>query len=102
MRTLTALIILLTVLHCAHGQVNKHLTLAELATANQAKLSQLSVGTSKDAVLTLIGVATAETRDGIVNNPWSTEAFSGPDGMPVEVLLYVTRKNQPFTPVRRS
>jgi len=79
-----------------------HLTLAELASANQSKLAQLSVGMNKNDVIALMGNSTAKTGDGIVNNPWTVETSVGKDGAQYEALYYVTRKNQPFTPVRKS
>jgi hypothetical protein len=80
----------------------EHLTLAELASANQSRLAKLSVGMSKGDVIALMGSSIAKTGDGIVNNPWTVEAYAGRDGAQYEALYYVTRKNQPFTPVRKS
>jgi hypothetical protein len=85
------------------GQVaGGHLTLAELASVNQSKLAQLTVGMSKNDVIALMGNSTAKTGDGLVNNPWTAETFVGKDGAQYEALYYITRKNQPFTPVRKS
>jgi len=56
----------------------------------------------KEEVVALMGTDTAGTRDGIVNNPWTSEAFADKDGARYEVLYYVTSKNLPFTPVRKS
>jgi outer membrane protein assembly factor BamE (lipoprotein component of BamABCDE complex) len=78
------------------------LSLADLASANQSKVAQLSVGMGKEDVVALMGNATASTRDGIVNNPWTVETFTAKDGARYETLYYITRKNQPFTPVRKS
>jgi hypothetical protein len=79
-----------------------HLTLAELAASNQAKLINLSVGMNKQDVISLMGNQTARTRDGVVNNPWTVETSIGKDGAQYEALYYVIKKNQPFTPVRKS
>ncbi len=83
---------------CASPE-KQDLTLAELAASNQSKLVQLSVGMTKSDVVSVMGSETAKTRDGIVNNPWTAETM-GAAGC--EALYYVTRKNQPFTPVRKS
>lgn len=101
MRTLgVAIVLVLCVAGCA--RLSGHLTLSELASSNQMKLAELSVGMSKQDVITLMGNNTAKTGDGIVNNPWTIETFVGRDGAQYETLYYVTRKNQPFTPVRKS
>jgi len=84
------------------ARVSGHLTLSELASSNQQKLSGLLVGMSKQDVLLLMGNATAKTGDGIVNNPWTVESFIGRQGEQYETLDYATRKNQPFTPLRKS
>jgi uncharacterized protein DUF3192 len=78
------------------------MSLAELASANQAKLARISLGMSKEEVVTLMGSNTADTNDGIVNNPWIVEGFADSGGAGFEVLFYVTRPNPPFTPVRKS
>lgn len=83
-----------------HGA--KSLSLEELASQNQAKLVRLSAGMSKEEVLAFMGDQTADTRDGLVNNPWTVETAVGKDGAFYEALYYVIRKNQPFTPVRKS
>lgn len=57
---------------------------------------------TKDQVKDLMGATGAETRDGVVSNPWSAENFNGKDGAKHEVLFYITRKNPPFTPIRKS
>ncbi|MGH7788937.1 MAG: DUF3192 domain-containing protein [Candidatus Binatia bacterium] len=77
-------------------------SLAELASSNQGRLNSLSLGMTREQVLTHMGAGTAATRDGIVNNPWTVEAFTNGRGVQYEVLYYVTRKNPPFTPVRKS
>lgn len=84
------------------AQGAKPLSLEALASANQAKLVQLSTGMTKEEVLSLMGDQTADTRDGVVNNPWTVETSVGKDGEFYEALYYVIRKNQPFTPVRKS
>lgn len=80
----------------------EHLSLEDLAAVNQAQLVRLSLGMSKEEVLTVMGSHTAKTRDGIVSNPWIVETSIGDDDVPYEALYYVIRKNQPFTPVRKS
>ena len=100
MRALAMLGVAVVLLGCASR--GEHLTLAELASANQSKLVKLSVGMNKSDVIALMGDRTAQTNDGIVNNPWTIEASVGKDGAQYEALYYVTRKNQPFTPVRKS
>jgi hypothetical protein len=83
----------------AQGQ----LTLTALASSNQVKLvNHVSIGMSKQDVISLMGNQTARTKDGIINNPWMVETSVGNDGAQYEALYYITRKNQPFTPVRKS
>jgi hypothetical protein len=94
------LVVAVVLLGCASR--GEHLTLAELASANQSRLAKLSVGMNKSDVIALMGNSTAKTGDGIVSNPWTVEASVGSDGAQYEALYYVTRKNQPFTPVRKS
>jgi len=107
MRALITVIAALALFACSgtsrrDAGLEGHLTLAELAASNQSKLAQLSVGMSKNAVISLMGTQTSKTRDGVVNNPWTVEASVGKDGAQYEALYYITRKNQPFTPVRKS
>ena len=79
-----------------------YLSLGELVTSNQSSLSHISIGMNKSTILNLMKSSAAKTGDGIVNNPWLTEAFIGKDGSQYEVLHYITRNNQPFTPIRKS
>ena len=108
MRALSAVIVALMLFACSGGtsrrdaRLEGHLTLAELAASNQSKLAQLSVGMSKKDVISLMGTQTSKTNDGVVNNPWTVETSVGKDGAQYEALYYVIRKNQPFTPVRKS
>jgi len=108
MRALGVVIVSLVLFACAGGTSRKdagleeHLTLAELAASNQSKVTQLSVGMSKTDVISLMGAQTSKTRDGVVNNPWTVETMVGKDGAQYEALYYIIRRNQPFTPVRKS
>jgi len=109
MRALSAVIVALMLCACAGGGTSRtdagtegHLTLAELVAKNQSKVAQLSVGMSKKDVISLMGTQTSKTRDGVVNNPWTVETMAGKDGAQYEALYYITRVNQPFTPVRKS
>jgi len=95
-----ALVVVLVLSACASRP--SHTALEELAGANQGKLLHLSLGMSRNDVLKLMGSQTARTHDGIVNNPWTVETSVGRSGAQYETLYYVTRKNQPFTPVRKS
>lgn len=105
---MSAMIIALMLFACSGGTsrrdagVERQLTLAELAASNQARLAKLSVGMSRNDVVSLMGDQTSKTPDGVVNNPWTVETSVGKDGAQYEVLYYVIRKNQPFTPVRKS
>jgi uncharacterized protein DUF3192 len=95
--------LLLSVSCSASSQrVSEQLSLDQLASSNQAKLMRMSPGMQKEEVVALMGTTTAKTRDGIVNNPWTAEGFADKDGSRYEVLYYVTSKNLPFTPVRKS
>lgn len=72
------------------------LSLAELASANQSRLAQLSVGMNKNDVIALMGSRTAKTRDGVVNNPWTAETFVGKDGAQVRSALLHNPKKPAF------
>jgi hypothetical protein len=100
MKIATLALVLVASVLSAHAA--KPLSLEALASANQAKLLHLSTGMTKEEVLSLMGEQTADTRDGVVNNPWTVETSVGEDGSFYEALYYVIRKNQPFTPVRKS
>jgi hypothetical protein len=102
MNALSMLVIAILLSSCANRGGAGQLALADLASANQSNLAQLSVGMSKKDVFARMGNSTAKTRDGVVNNPWTVESSVGKDGAQYEVLYYITRKNQPFTPVRKS
>lgn len=78
------------------------MSLAELASSNQAKLMRMSLGMTRAEVIALMGVDTADTNDGVVNNPWTVEGFIAESGAHYEVLYYVTKPNPPFTPVRKT
>jgi hypothetical protein len=73
-----------------------------MASSNQGHLVQISLGMTKEQVVGVMGTVPADTNDGVVNNPWTVEAFTDHGGARYEVLYYVTRPNQPFTPVRKS
>ena len=81
----------------------EELRLGGLVASTLTRLAKLSVGMSKaDVVKTMgMGTDTAKTKDGIVNNPWTTETFTGRDSAKYEVLFYVTRTNPPFSPIAR-
>lgn len=100
MNTLGKLVIMVLLSSCS--STGEHLELSELVAANQSNLARISVGMSKKDVIGLMKNNTAITHDGVVNNPWSVESFLGKDGAQYEVLYYITQKNQPFTPVRKS
>jgi Protein of unknown function (DUF3192) len=108
MRALSTVIVALVLFGCSSGTARRdagvegQLTLAELAASNQAGLVKLSVGMSRKEVISLMGSKTAKTPDGVVNNPWTVETSVGKDGAQYEALYYIIRKNQPFTPVRKS
>jgi hypothetical protein len=80
----------------AHAETLK---LGELAYQNRDNLNRLSVGMSKDEVVKIMGTDNAETRNGLVPNPWTTETVTGRDGGKYEVLYYLTRKNPPMTSI---
>jgi Protein of unknown function (DUF3192) len=104
LRISTNLIVAIVLLAGAFGAPSaaERLSLEDLASTNQASLVELSPGMSKADVLSIMGDHTAKTRDGIVNNPWIVETSVADDGTLYEALYYVIRKNQPFTPVRKS
>jgi hypothetical protein len=113
MRALSTVIVALVLFACSgtsrkdadprrDADLEGHLTLAQLVASNQSKLLQLSVGMSKNDVISLMGNQTAKTRDGVVNNPWTVESVLGKDGAQYEALYYITRTNPPFMPIRKS
>jgi len=95
-------VVVLLVSCSVFAEEGERVSLGTLAASNQSKLIRLSIGMTKDDVLALMGTNTSKTHDGIVNNPWTSESFTDKSGVQTEVWYYVTRKNQPFTPVRRS
>jgi hypothetical protein len=72
------------------------LKLGTLAVQNQSNLNKLSVGMSKGEAIKIMGTDNAETRNGLVPNPWTKEMVKGRDGGEYEVLYYLTRKNPPM------
>ena len=82
----------------AYGE---ELKLGGLVASNLTRIAKLSVGMSKADVIKTMGTDSAKTNDGIVNNPWTTESFTGKDGAKYEVLYYVTRNNPPFSPIAK-
>jgi hypothetical protein len=82
----------------AYGE---ELKLGGLVASNLTRITNLSIGMSKADVIKAMGTDTAKTKDGIVNNPWTTETFTGKDGAKYEVLYYLTRNNPPFSPIAK-
>ena len=101
-RCVLGLMVLMVASCATRSGPRAQISLAELASLNQAKLAHVSIGMRKEELVILMGSNTAETRDGIVNNPWTAEGFATDSGARYEVLYYVTRPNPPFTPVRKS
>ena len=106
MRTLIALLAVSMLFGCSGAKSRKEaavkpFTLADLAASNQANLLKLSLGMSKQEVISLMETKTAMTHDGPVHNPWTVET-SAKDGVRYEALYYIIRPNQPFTPVRKG
>jgi hypothetical protein len=94
--------VLAVILICAAATVAggcRGAALGELASSNQVRLSQISLGMSKEVVIATMGHQSAETHDGVVHNPWIVEMFADKDGTAYEILYYVTRKNRPFRAV---
>jgi hypothetical protein len=69
-------------------------SLPDLAVENQSNIARLSVGMSKSDVLKRMGDKTAETRNGMVANPFKTETFLDKQGRQYEVHYYVTERNR--------
>jgi hypothetical protein len=88
-------VILGSLVACASGSKN----LGHQIAANREGLAKLTVGMSKPQVLNTMVDVRAETKDGVVKNPWTTETITGRDGARYEVLYYVTRPNPPYTPI---
>jgi hypothetical protein len=82
----------------AHAETLK---LGTLAVQNQSNLTKLSVGMSKEQAIKIMGTDNAETRNGLVPNPWTTEMVKGRDGGQYEVLYYITRKNPPMMSIAK-
>lgn len=97
-RTLSAIAVVALIIAPLVVQAEQ-LKLGKLVESNIKSVSKLSVGMSKADVVKTMGTNTAKTNDGVIENPWTTESFTGRDGGKYEVLYYVTRKNPPFTPI---
>lgn len=69
--------------------------------SNNSNLQQLSAGMTKQQVMQTMGQFYSEVHDGTVTNPAKTRTIQiGNDNF--EVLLYMTRKYPPFTPLQES
>jgi hypothetical protein len=73
----------------------------ELLARNQAAISRLAVGMTKDEVMATMGTDSAVTKNGLVLNPIRTESFTiGADVF--EKMFYVTSAHRMFGPVNES
>jgi hypothetical protein len=66
---------------------------------NNASITHLKIGMTRDQVVALMKSNTTEVRDGPLSNPYRTEAFQR-DADIYEVLYYLTRSHPPFTSIR--
>jgi len=71
----------------------------DFLTQNNANISQLALGMTREQVVTLMKSDTTSVRDGPLSNPYKTESFQR-DSDNFEVLYYLTRKHPPFTSIR--
>lgn len=93
----------LLVLLCAFagGAVACETPYRELLAQNNANLARLALGMAKDEVVKVMGDCTTQVKGNPFGNPLRVEAWQkGADTY--EVLYYLTRRYQPFTPVRES
>ena len=76
--------------------------LEQLAQGNQVNINKLTVGISKSAVVETMGTKVASTNNGLVLNPFRSEAFQDKSSVQYEILYYVTEKNRPFQPIKNE
>jgi hypothetical protein len=93
-RTLTAAVLAALLTACATG--SNEVSLAQLAKENQTNVGQLAIGADRQQTMALMGTKTAKTRDGVVNNPFRTEAFKDTAGARYEIHYYVVAVNRKF------
>ena len=73
----------------------------DLLKQNNANISRLSVGMTKDAVASVMTMCTTKVHETEYSNPFRADAVQkGQDAY--EVLYYLTRGHPPFTPIRES
>jgi len=93
-RTLTAAVLAVLLSACATG--SNEVSLAQLAKENQANVGQLAIGADRAQTMALMGTKTAKTRDGVVTNPFRSEAFKDAKGARYEIHYYVVAPNRKF------
>jgi len=93
-RTLTAAVLAVLLTACATG--SNEVSLAQLAKENQANVGQLAIGADRAQTMALMGTKTAKTRDGVVTNPFRSEAFKDAKGARYEIHYYVVAPNRKF------
>ncbi|MET0351275.1 MAG: DUF3192 domain-containing protein [Rhizobacter sp.] len=93
-RTLTAAVLAVLLTACATG--SNEVPLAQLAKENQANVGQLAIGADRAQTMALMGTKTAKTRDGVVTNPFRSEAFKDAKGARYEIHYYVVAPNRKF------
>jgi Protein of unknown function (DUF3192) len=101
MRKQSIAILLSGLLIAAAAYAGEKVSYREFLARNVTNSSRLSLGMTKEEVAGIMGVFETETRDGPINNPWTTEAFKHGEDT-IEVLYYLVRRNPPFTPILKS
>ena len=98
-RSIAVVVALLTL--GAFAATAEELSYREFLSRNAANSSKLSLGMTKEQVLSIMGNLRTQVRDGPISNPWKTEGFArGEDTF--EVLYYLVRRHPPFTPILQN
>ncbi|ARN21212.1 hypothetical protein A4W93_15645 [Piscinibacter gummiphilus] len=97
---MTAALLAALLTACATGA--NEVSLAQLAKENQANVGQLAIGADRAQTMALMGTKTAKTRDGLVTNPFRTEAFKDAKGARYEIHYYVVAPNRKFQTLKQG
>jgi hypothetical protein len=95
-RSITVVVALLTI--AGFAATAEELSYREFLSGNSANSSKLSLGMTKDQVLSTMGNFQTQVRDGPIANPWKVEGFLRGENA-FEILYYLVRRHPPFTPI---
>lgn len=93
--------VLLSAVAAAQAGDTSKIPYRDFLAQNNANISQLTLGMTREQVVTLMKNYTSSVRDGPLSNPYKTESFQR-ESDSYEVLYYLTRKHPPFTSIRDS